>query len=129
MQAIRILVQEDKTKISYIDNGSVIFSYESNIGDEYNRVRKYSKHAGSDWVSYALWCMQCISYVDRIPDKIYLEVDGNSVWYSSVLSMQSYSQFYIKNISGSVKPYVIIESNNSSQKNARYQKTIAQFKI
>ncbi len=130
MQAIRIVVENNKTTIKYIDNGGVVFSYDSIIGDEYNRLRKYSRHAGSDWMSYVLWCMQCISYVDRIPVNIYLEVVGNqSVWYSSILTMQSYSQFYIKGPSGSIKPCVIIESNNSSQKNERYQSTLSKFKI
>ena len=129
MQAIRIIVKESNTKINYIDNGSVIFSYDSPIGDEYVRGRKYSKHAGSDWASYVMWCMQSISYIDPVPDKIYLEVENNGIWYSTVLGMQSYAQFYIKNINVGGAPYVIIESNNSTQKDERYKKTISKFKI
>lgn len=129
MQALRIEVDRNKTKIVYIDNGNKIFSHESPIGDEYNKLRKYNKHAGSDWASYIMWCLQCISYVDRIPERIYLSAADNSVWYSSVLNMQSYAQFFIKNISDAGKPYVIIEDNNSSQKDERYKKAISKFKI
>ncbi|MDQ5957357.1 MAG: hypothetical protein QG614_332 [Patescibacteria group bacterium] len=129
MQSIKIEVLENKTTVSYVDNGNKIFSYDSPVGDDYCHDRKYSKHASTDWFSYIEWCLLSISYVDRIPDRFYLFVNNNAIWYSSILNMQSYAQFYIKNLSGSNKPHVIIESSNRTKKDERYQKTISQFKI
>lgn len=129
MQAIRIEVKEGGTYITYIDNGNKIFSYNSPVGDEYCKNKKYSKVAASDWFSYVEWCLLSISYVDRIPDRFYLVTCHNSIWYSSILNMQSYAQFYIKSLSNANKPHVIIDSSNRTQKDERYQKAISQFKI
>ncbi len=129
MQSIRIEIKQHETTFIYIDNGNKIFSYDFKIGDDYCRERNYSKLSGLDWWSYVLWCIHTISYIDRVPDKIYLSASSNGAWYAGVLSMQSYTQFYIKTLSNSTKPHVIIDNNNSSKKDARYQKTIAQFKI
>lgn len=129
MQGLRIDVKDEKTIISYIDNGNKIFTFDSPIGDKYCAKNKYSIHAGSDWFSYILWCLHSISYVDRIPERFYLVTNNNSVWYSSILNLQSYAQFYIKTLSNTGKPHVIIDNSNISKKDERYQKAISQFKI
>jgi hypothetical protein len=127
MQSILIDVNEEGTVITYVDGGNVLFDYTSPIGLEVIRKRGFSISVANDWLSYILWCMHAISYVDRIPDLINLKVSESSMWFKTILESYSYAQFYIKTKSSTLKPHVIIQDKDISY--ARHQKTFSEFKI
>jgi hypothetical protein len=124
MQNLRIEVLKDGTHITYIDNGTKMFSYVSPIGSIHISKNNFDEKAASDWMSYVIWCMHIVTHADPAPENFILVTDGQSIWYSSILSRYSYTQFYVKN----KKPYVIIQSNISTEYE-RHKKTISQFKI
>ncbi len=123
MNSLRIEVLEDKTNIDYIDNYTKLFSFSYNIGQDYILKHNFNKKAGNDWISYIVWCLHAISYVDDVPENFSVVVLDNALWYENILNEYSYTQFYIKN----KKPCVIIESNISQYE--RRKKTFSQFKI
>ncbi len=123
MNTLRIEVHNDKTNILYISEGTKIFSYTSPIGESHIVENNFSEKIAKDWMSYIVWCLHTISYVDRIPSEFLVSVFDNSLWYSNILNRHSYAQFYIK----MSKPYVIIENNITSYE--RRKKAFPQFKI
>jgi hypothetical protein len=123
MDTLRIEVHNDKTNIIYISNGTKMFSFTSPIGESHIVSANFSEKIAKDWMSYVIWCLHTISYVDRVPADFLVNVFDHSLWYSNVLSRYSYSQFYIKN----KKPYVIIENNITTYE--RRKKAFPQFKI
>ncbi len=120
---LRIEVQKDKTNIIYIDNGTRLFEYVSNVGEEKIIQNNFGEKVANDWMGYIIWCLESLSYVDRIPDEFLLIVSDNATWYKSVLNRYSYAQFFIKN----KKPYVIIETDIYNHE--RHKKVFSQFKI
>jgi len=120
---LRITVNEKDTHIIYIDQGTKMFEYNSNIGAKYVKDKNYNKESANTWFSYVLWCMHSISYVDRIPTKIILICGENSIWYSELLSRYSYAQFF----TDKKKISVIIETNIQSYE--RHKETISKFAI
>lgn len=122
-QTLRIEVLKDKTNIIYIDNGTRIFEYSSPIGEDIILKNNFEEKVANDWMSHIIWCLESISYVDRIPSEFFLLVPDNSTWYKSVLNRYGYTQFYIKN----KKPYVIIETDINNYE--RHKKVFSQFKI
>ena len=120
---LRIEVLKDKTNIIYIDNGNRLFEYSSKIGEEEIIKNNFNEKIANDWMGYIIWCLESISYVDRVPEEFLLLVNDNSTWYKSVLSRYSYTQFFIKN----KKPHVIIEGDIHNYE--RHKKVFSQFKI
>lgn len=120
---LRIDVKNTETHVTYIDEGTKMFEYISIIGSDYVEGKKFSEESANTWLSYVLWCMHSISYIDRIPTNIILVCENNAMWYSSVLERYSYAQFF----TNKKKISVILESNIKNY--GRHKETISKFAI
>lgn len=120
---LRITIKNKETHVSYIDEGTKMFEYSSVIGSDYVESKNFSEEAANTWLSYILWCMHSISYIDRIPTNIILVCENNAMWYSSVLERYSYAQFF----TNKKKISVILESNIKNY--GRHKETISKFAI
>jgi hypothetical protein len=120
---LRITIKKKETHVSYIDEGTKMFEYSSIIGAEYVEGKNFNEEVANTWLSYILWCMHSISYIDRIPTNIILICEDNAMWYSSVLERYSYAQFF----TNKKKISVIIESNIKNYE--RHKETISKFTI
>lgn len=120
---LRITIKNKETHVSYIDEGTKMFEYSSVVGSDYVESKNFSEEAANTWLSYILWCMHSISYIDRIPTNIILVCENNAMWYSSVLERYSYAQFF----TNKEKISVILESNIKNY--GRHKETISKFAI
>ncbi len=120
---LRITIKNKETHVSYIDEGTKMFEYSSVVGSDYVESKNFSEEAANTWLSYILWCMHSISYIDRIPTNIILVCENNAMWYSSVLERYSYAQFF----TNKKKISVILESNIKNY--GRHKETISKFAI
>lgn len=133
MQSLIIDVHNDKTQISFVDNGQTIYTFNSPLGHTHLKQNNFSKSSARDWYSYVVWVLQNISYLDRVPGIFYVKIYENDLFYKTVVQTYTYAQFFIKNKDNSNKPHVIIEYKEDSGEHflsyARYKKTISQFKV
>lgn len=124
---LRIEVHNDKTNIKYLDNGEIIFAFEYKIGINDFLKSDWDYFTGKRWLSYVLWSLHSISYIERIPTTFILNTKINGYYFSSLLNNYKYVEFFTfnKNI------HVILNEDKdyNNLKHARYQKTFSQFKV
>jgi hypothetical protein len=120
---LTVTVNNDSTDIEYIDNGVKLFEYRSPVGLHIVNTKKLSESVANDWFSYILWSLHSISYIERIPNTVYIKVEDHQIWFQSIIERYSYAQFFTNNN----KVRAIILDNNPSY--GRHQKTISKFSI
>lgn len=120
---LTVIVNNDSTDIEYIDNGVKLFEYRSPVGLNIVNMKKLSESVANDWFSYILWSLHSISYIERIPNTVYIKVEDHQIWFQSIIERYSYAQFFTNNN----KVRAIILDNNPSY--GRHQKTISKFSI
>lgn len=120
---LTVIVNNDSTDIEYIDNGVKLFEYRSPVGLNIVNTKKLSESVANDWFSYILWSLHSISYIERIPNTVYIKVEDHQIWFQSIIERYSYAQFFTNNN----KVRAIILDNNPSY--GRHQKTISKFSI
>jgi hypothetical protein len=126
MDAMRVEVNSDHSKICYIENGNKACEYISPIGMDYLTKNKFSHFSASDFLSYFYFCLHSLKNIRKIPEVFYVDVSDNKVWFENIFLRNNYTQFFDKNIS----PRVIINMTSSSHPNyERHKKTLHKFKI
>lgn len=124
---LNINIEENNTVVKYIFEGQNLFEYKYNKGLDFFVKSDWSLSSGKSWMSYILWSLHSISYMDRIPTKFIVNVSQNGYFFITLLENYKYVEFFTfdKGI------HVILNSEYdlNNQKHARYKKAVSQFKI
>jgi hypothetical protein len=124
---LKIEIFKDETKLNYIDNGRVVFSFKYPIGLSHFDKNNWDNFFAKRWHSYILWTLHSISYMDRIPIKFIVSSSNNVYFFVMILKSYKYVEFFTfnKNI------HVIISEDKDfiNTKHARYKKAVSSFKV